>query len=576
MKKTGAWLAVYALEQLGIRYTFGIPGVHNTEIYDELNKSKSITPILVTHEGGGAFMADAISRTTSHVGCMVIVPAAGMTHALSGIGEAWLAGVPMLILSGGIRTDSGRSYQLHDIDQHSLLSGITKKSVKVTSHDEIVPAIFDAYSIAISGEPGPVFVEIPVNVQLFRGEIVNLPLYSEDSGKPVSFHDHLDEAAELLRMADNPGIFAGWGAHKATASLVRLAEKLGAPVATSLQGLGVFPGNHPLHTGMGFGAYAVPAAEEAFSKCDLLLAVGVRFGEIATGSFGMNVPERLIHVDINDQVFNRNYPAEITLHGDSDEVLSLLLEKLGDFSSEDRRRNREALIASGKERYRLEWEEAADGKRVNPWLFFRELRSTLKDDAIIVADDGNHTFLAAELMEIRDSGQFISPTDFNCMGYCVPASIGAKIGNPKKEVAGICGDGAFLMTGMELLTATEQKAGVMIFVFNDGELSQISQGQEIPYNRKVCTRLGKVHFEGVAIATGAAYVRIERDDQIRNGIEKAMQESERGRPVLVDLFIDYRKATRFTKGIVKTNLDRFPLKEKIRFISRALVRKITG
>ena len=576
MKKTGAWLTVYALEQLGIRYTFGIPGVHNTEIYDELNKSGSITPILVTHEAGGAFMADAISRTTSDVGCMVIVPAAGMTHALSGIGEAWLAGIPMLIVSGGIRTDTGRSYQLHDIDQHSLLRGITKKSVLVTSHNDIVPALFDAYTTAISGEPGPVFVEIPVNIQLFKGEIENLPHYIEESSKPDAYRSHLEQVVELLIKAENPGILAGWGAHKASGSLVRLAEKLGAPVATSLQGLGVFPGNHPLHAGMGFGAYAVPAAEEAFKNCDLLFAVGVRFGEIATGSFGMDVPERLIHVDINDQVFNRNYPAEVTLHGDSDEVLSLLLEKLGDFSSEERRRKCEEVIAAGKERYRLEWEEAADGKRVNPWLFFRELRSLLKDDAIFVADDGNHTFLAAELLEIRGSGQFISPTDFNCMGYCVPASVGAKIGNPKKQVAGICGDGAFLMTGMELLTASEQKAGVMIFVFNDGELSQISQGQDIPYNRKVCTRLGKVNFEGVAIATGAAYVRIERDNEIRNGIEKALQDSDRGRPVLVDLFIDYRKATRFTKGIVKTNLDRFPLKEKIRFVSRALVRKITG
>ena len=160
MKKTGAWLAVKALEQLPIAHTFGVPGVHNTEIYDELNKSEKITPILVTHEGGGAFMADAISRTSDNIGTLVIVPAAGVTHALSGIGEAFLDGIPMLIISGGIRTDVDKSYKIHEWDMHSVLSGITKKTYKIETHQEIMPSIFEAYTIAISGNPGPVFIEI--------------------------------------------------------------------------------------------------------------------------------------------------------------------------------------------------------------------------------------------------------------------------------------------------------------------------------------------------------------------------------------------------------------------------------
>lgn len=575
MKKTGAWLTVYALEQVGVRYTFGIPGVHNTEIYDELNKSKQIIPILVTHEGGGAFMADAISRTTSHTGCIVIVPAAGMGHAMSGIGEAYLAGVPMLVITGGVRTDSGRAYQLHDLDQQAILSGITKSSVKVEKHSDIVPAIFEAHEIALQGEPGPVSVEIPVNLQLFKGEIDELPLYSRTESNPTGYKDEIERAAELLIKAEHPGILAGWGAWEARHSLVQLAELLGAPVATSLQGLGVFPGDHPLHTGMGFGEYAQPAGEEAFRNCDLLLAVGVRFGEIATGSFGMQVP-KLIHADINENVFNRNYPAEIILHGDSEEVISDLLALLKDCSNEKRKGKIEEIIAREKAAYRAEWESAAKGKKVSPWLFFKELRSQMKEDAIVVADDGNHTFLTAELMEIRKGGMFISPTDFNSMGYCVPAAIGAKIGNPVREVVGICGDGAFLMTGMELLTASKLGMGTMIFIFNDGELSQISQGQKIPYNRKVCTQLAEVRFDGVALATGSHYIRIENDSEIRNGIEKALEVSKSGQPVIADVLIDYSKPTRFTKGIVKTNLSRFPLSEKMRFISRALIRKITG
>lgn len=577
MKKTGAQLAVFALEQIGVTHTFGIPGVHNTEIYDELNNSKIITPVLVTHEGGGAFMGDAISRTSGSIGCLMIVPAAGMTHALSGIGEAYLAGIPMLVISGGIRTDSGRAYQLHGLDQHKILAGITKKSLKIESHREIVPAIYDAYITAISGEPGPVFVEIPVNIQLFRDEVDNMALFRYERLLPEPDDESIRKAAELLANAKQPGIFAGWGAADATEQLVQLAELLEAPVATTLQGLSVFPGNHPLHTGMGIGEYAVPASERAFEGCDCLLAIGTRFGEIPTGSFGMKVPDTLIHIDINPEVFNKNYPAACTVHGDSKDVLTRLLEIMEKpASAENRAVNIRETIRIAKKEYRQEWETASVDHKVNPALFFGELRRQLRDDAIVTVDDGNHTFLTAELFEVRQSRHLISPTDFNCMGYCVPAAIGAKIANPGKQVAGIAGDGAFLMTGMELLTAAATKTGVVIFVFNDGELSQISQGQKIPYNRKVCTQLGNVHLEGVAIATGSRYIRIENNSELKAGISEALSFAEQNEPVVVDVNIDYSKKTRFTKGIVKTNLGRFPLSEKVRFITRALIRKITG
>ena len=167
MKTTGAWLMRYALEQVGVKYTFGVPGVHNTELYDELNRSKLIEPILVTHEGGGAFMADAISRTSDQIGCLVVVPAAGLTHAASGIAEASLDGIPMLVISGGVRTD-GMAYQLHDMDQHTMMSAITKRTYKITNHKEIIPTVYEAYDLATSGEPGPVYIELPVNIGLFK------------------------------------------------------------------------------------------------------------------------------------------------------------------------------------------------------------------------------------------------------------------------------------------------------------------------------------------------------------------------------------------------------------------------
>jgi acetolactate synthase-1/2/3 large subunit len=162
------------------------------------------------------------------------------------------------------------------------------------------------------------------------------------------------------------------------------------------------------------------------------------------------------------------------------------------------------------------------------------------------------------------------------MGYCVPAAIGAKLVNPQRQVVGIVGDGAFLMTGLEMLTATSEGVGVVYFVFYDGELSQISQGQEIPYNRKTCTVIGNVKLEGIAMATGARYIAIEGNDGIAGGIEAALAAAQAGQPVVVDVRIDYSKRTRFTQGVVKTVLKRFPLGDKFRFIGRAVVRKVTG
>ena len=179
-------------------------------------------------------------------------------------------------------------------------------------------------------------------------------------------------------------------------------------------------------------------------------------------------------------------------------------------------------------------------------------------------------------MPIHRPRGMISPTDFNCMGYCVPATIGAKLARPKSEVVGIVGDGAFRMTGLELATATALRLGVIVFVFNDGELAQIAQAQQIPYNRKTCTVLGPLDVSGVAQATGAAFLRIDNDAGIEAALEEAFFQASTHRPVLVDVAIDYSKRTRFTEGIVKTNLERFDLPTKARLVGRALWRRVTG
>lgn len=578
MQKTAAWLARHALEQVGVRHTFGIPGVHNTELYDEFAASGSMTPVLVAHEGGGAFMADAVSRSGAGLGALLIVPAAGITHAASGIGEAFLDGIPLLVIAGGIRRDTGRAYQLHDMDQNALLAPITKGRWRVDTHAEVVPVIYEACRLAMSGEPGPVFVEIPVNLQLMTGETGDIPDYVPLplAGHKASSAD-VSRAAELLRRAEQPGIFCGWGAVDATAELRQLAETLGAPVATTLQGLSSFPASHPLHAGFALGPSAVPASENAFHKCDCLLAVGTRFAEIPTGSFGYEPPANLVHVDINPRVFGANYPPAVALEGDARAVLAALAASLGSVqgSAERARRVREQ-IAADKRAYHDEWLAHDSKGRVNPARFFDALRSRLPDDAIVVADDGNHTFLVAELLPIHGARSFFSPSDFNSMCYCIPAVIGAKLARPDRVVVGIVGDGAVCMTGLEMATAVAQKAGVVWFVFNDGELAQIAQAQEAPYNRKTCTVLPEIDFEGLARANRVGYRVMRNDDDIDRVISDALAAAATGAPMLVDVRIDYSKRTRFTEGVIRTNLKRFGLSDKARLIGRALWRRVTG
>ncbi len=577
MKRTGAALAVQALEDVGVQYTFGIPGVHTTEIYDALNSSRTITPILVTHELGAAFMADAISRTTDSIGTLVIVPAAGTTHALSGIGEAFLDGIPMLVISGGVRRDSGRHFQLHQVDQTKIVAALTKAAFVVREHKDVVPTIHEAYRIAVSGTPGPVFVEIPAEIQLFQGEIENLPPFVP--GPPPAGPDPalVKRAVELLRAAKKPGLYLGWGARGATRAAIRLAEALEMPVSTTLQGLSVFPHNHALHAGMGFGGCAVPAARKAFDGCDCLLAVGARFGELATGSYSLPVPADLIHVDINSAVFDKNYPSKVAIAADASAALEAIADALGEGASRGRSCDLRSSIRAEKEAYVEEWTRNANPTAVSPGRFFRSLRHRLEDEAFVVLDDGNHTFLAAEQFPVYRSRHIISPTDYNAMGYCVPGAVAVSLAHPDRQVVGVVGDGAFLMTGLELLTGTSLGVSPVLCVFNDGELAQISQFQETPLNRKTCTVLGKADFEGVARATGAAYFPMRNDDEIDGVLDAALEAASREkRPVVVDVRVDYSKKTSFTRGVVKANLGRFPFGEKIRFIGRAIKRHALG
>lgn len=607
-KMTAADLTIHALEQLGITHTFGIPGVHNTELYDALSQSKKITPTLVSHEQGASFIAEGMSRVCTanpdfvanrrgNIGTLMVVPAAGLTHAASGIGEAYLDGVPMLVLTGGIRRDTPFKYKLHDIDQLEAAKGFTKAAFRIHHQSEVVETIYKAYDIAISGVPGPVLVEIPVDLQLFPIDVKSGELqtweqwqqkYPESASAKALTEEaqtNIEKAVDLLMSADQVGLFVGYGARMVKDELIEISELLGAPVTTTLQGLSSFDHNHPLHAGFGFSPSAVPAAQKAIGSCDTLLTVGARFSEIPTGSFGVSIPQKHIHFDIDPEVIGSNYPTDLGVVADSNISIPALLTSLKNrlasgqskeatLPSAKNSKQMKALIAKEKAAYRHAWYKHDTKGKVNPISFFDVLSKVMAEDSITVLDDGNHTFLAAELYPINKQGLLLTPTDFNAMGYAVPAAIGAKFANPNREVCAIVGDGCFTMTCMEILTAVKNKLGIIYCVFHDGELSQIAQAQQIPYQEKACTILPQLNLAGVAQATGAEYLSINRNKDITKVLKKAHGMSQSNKVVILDIAIDYSKKTAFTKGTSKTMFLSFENKDKARFVKRIIRRKL--
>lgn len=568
----GAQVVVKALEDEGVRFTFGIPGTHNIELYDALDSSKQIEPVLVTDEQSASFMADGVSRTSDTLGVLAVVPGAGISHALSGIAEAYMDNVPMLVLAAGIRSDTGKAYQVHAIDQLAVLKPVVKEALAVERAEDIYATVRRAAQLARSGSPGPVAVEIPVNLLLHTWSVK-----LEDPGSvteaPRPANGDLDQVAALLNSAQDPVLYLGNGARGAARLLVELAEKLSAPAVTTIQGKGVFPENHPLWLWNNFGASAPPFVRAVMQRCDCLLAVGCRFSEVATASYGIEPPENLVHVDINPDVFGKNFPAKLSIGSDALAFIDGLLPRI---EARQKKDGLEEEILAGHRKVWEDWQKNVGGERVTPAIFFRSLQKQASKNAVYVTDSGNGTFLSMEHLRLNRPGSFIGPVDFSCMGYSVPAAIGAKLADPDRDVVALAGDGALLMTGLELLTASSWKVAPLVCVLRDGELGQIIQLQRTSMNRETCSVLPPFEVADLAKATHCRFFHVETDGDLDRVLPEAFAATREGVPVLMNVNIDYSKKTYFTKGIMTTNFWRLPWAERLRMAGRAVKRRLGG
>lgn len=566
---TGADSVVRALEDEDVPFAFGIPGTHTIELYDALARSARVKPVLVTDEQSASFMADGVWRASGRLGCAALVPGAGLTHALSGIAEAYLDTVPMLVLGCGVRRDTGMAFQLHDIDQLALARPVTKSVMRVERGADLYRTVRDACRIARAGVPGPVFVEIPAELYLLAHEgDAQAPLWL-GAPPPQPSPEQVERAATLLTRARRPLLYLGYGARGA--DVVALAETLEAPVATTMHGKGVFPESHPLSLWPGFGDAAPPFARAVARDCDATLAIGCRFGEVATGSYGAAPRRPLIHVDIGQGALDRNVETDLAIVSDARAFVDALLARLTHRPIDTGMRG---VIRDGHAGVERAWRESASTRAVSPYALLDGLQRRFGPAAIFTTDSGNGTFLAMECLRLERPGHFLAPLDYSCMGYSVPAAIGAKLACPDTPCVALAGDGAFLMTGLELLTAATLGAAVAVVVLRDHELAQIAQFQSLALGRKSASRVPDYGLEQLCGGLGVQYLRLDRDVEIADVVDQAAGITERGGPVVIDAAIDYAQKTYFTRGVVKTNFDRLPWADRVRFVLRAVSRRL--
>ncbi|MGA7078954.1 MAG: thiamine pyrophosphate-binding protein [Terriglobales bacterium] len=571
-KMTGGDIVVRALEDEGVRFTFGIPGTHNIELYDSLARSKSVRPVLVTDEQSASFMADGVARASGQLAAVNVVPGAGLTHALSGIAEAYLDGIPMLVLACGIRRDTGKAFQLHDVDQLAIARPVTKAQLRAEQGSEIYATIRRACQIARCAPAGPALVEIPAEHYIFRHD-VDLEL-RDPAPTPLTRApqpEQVEQARQWIEASRQPLIYVGLGAIEASADLVALAERLNAPVATTISGKGVFNETHPLWLWCGFGAATPSFVRKVAGSCDLTLAIGCRFSEVGTGSYGMTPPGKLIHVDIDPAVMGKNCAVDLPVVSDAASFVDALLPQLKTRPVDETLRHD---IRSGHEEVRQNWKTPNNSEGVYPPHLLDTLQKLVGDGAIYTTDSGNGTFLAMECLRLRHPRSFLAPVDYSCMGYAVPAALGAALACPDRQVISLAGDGAFLMTGLELLTARQLNLPVMVLVLRDRELAQIAQFQQVALGRKTCTELPDYDLAAICRGVGVEYLALRNNNDAEAILKQALTVTGSGRPVVVEVAIDYSEKTYFTRGVVRTNFGRLPWSDRIRFVLRALGRKL--
>lgn len=558
---TGAESVARALTRAGVALTFGMPGAHTLDLVDAL-AAEGIRNVLVTSELSSSFMADGYARVAGVPGVCISIPGPGLTNMITGLAEAKLDSSPMVVIVTGIEEDS-HSFHLHEIDQLAAVRPAVKTIVAVKKAGEIADAVGKALAIAGQGEPGPVIVEIPR--ALLREKTKDSK--EERLAEPEELENNpekTNQIVDLLRNATHCGIYAGKGAFGAFREVLELAEKLHAPVATTVSGKGVVPEDHELSLGYGFGPTGESIAEQSLKKCDVLLALGCKFSEMSTGKWSMEIPGKLIHIDKSKEVLDKNYRADIALHQDIQVALLDILKALRGVSHSETAAQTEKTAKKDKLRT-AKSRNVTTKIGIHPTRFLTALSKAAPDDTIFVTDCGNHQLFTISDLEIKKPRSFLTPSDYQAMGFGIPAAIGAGLAAPNAKIVCILGDGGLLLTGFELLTAQRENINLAAIVFNDGALGLIKDIQKKIYGRVTAVELTDVKYRQLAGAFGLKYLEIVTEADIAPVLEKLRQTRD---PVLVNVHVEYKDWAKYMKGVALSSWKRLSTTEKLATVAR--------
>ncbi|MCD7796471.1 MAG: biosynthetic-type acetolactate synthase large subunit [Clostridiales bacterium] len=530
MKLNGSQIVLETLKEQGVDSIFGYPGGTILNIFDELYKyGDTFKHILTSHEQGASHAADGYSRATGKVGVCFATSGPGSTNLVTGIATAYMDSIPMVAITCNVATSLIGRDSFQEIDIKGITMPITKHNFMVNSVEELADTIRSAFKIAISGRKGPVLVDIPKDITAAVCEYTPQPKQLPDEAVEPK-KSCFDRAVELLNNAKKPLIYVGGGAISSEVGedLITFAQKLDAPVVSSLMGLGEFPYNHPLHLGF-IGMHGRYEANMAAHDCDVLIVAGARFSDRVAGNRKKFAPNaEILHIDIDAAEMDKNINSNYHLRGDVKEVIPNLTRAIEQCDHSEWKE----CIDSWKRPFK----QNQIGDFVNPQTLIEAVDKYTPDDTIVVTDVGQHQMWVAQFYKYNLPRTLLTSGGLGTMGYSMGAAIGAAVGCPGRKVVMFAGDGGFHMNLSELATIASYNIPVIMIIMNNTVLGMVRQWQKIFYeNRFADTDPQRAtDFVKVAEAFGVRGVRIENNSQIDDVIKEAC---ECGKPVLIDCYI---------------------------------------